>query len=253
MMAPDPAAYTSHFVSHSGAVRSVNEDAYLEAPDLGLWAIADGMGGHEAGELASRLVIDALDSIRPDTTCEGMVRQVKDRMAVANRRIREVSAMRFYGRLIGSTAAVLVICGETGVCLWAGDSRVYRYRGSVLSRLTRDHSRTEEMIAMGVLEVHDAADSRFANIITRAVGVEDHLELEVRAETLDSADLFLMCSDGLNKVVTDEEIGKAVGSAGVDAATALLELALRRAPTDNVTIGVIAADGASEPPTLVRR
>jgi serine/threonine protein phosphatase PrpC len=174
-------------------------------------------------------------------------------MAVANRRIREVSATRFYGRLIGSTAAVLVICGETGVCLWAGDSRVYRYRGSVLSRLTRDHSRTEEMIAMGVLEVHDAADSRFANIITRAVGVEDHLELEVRAETLDSADLFLMCSDGLNKVVTDEEIGKAVGSAGVDAATALLELALSRAPTDNVTIGVIAADGASEPPTLVRR
>ena len=252
MMVADPAAYTSHFLSHAGAVRSLNEDAYLEAPDLGLWAIADGMGGHEAGELASRLVIDALDTIRPETTCEGMVRQVRERLAVANWRIREVSATRFYGRLIGSTAAVLVICGGTGVCLWAGDTRVYRYRGRVLDRLTRDHSRTEELIAMGVLEVQDAADSRFSNIITRAVGVEDHLELEVRAESLEAADLFLMCSDGLNKVVTDEEIGEAMRSAGIGAATALLELALSRAPTDNVTIGVIATGGASETPTLVR-
>jgi serine/threonine protein phosphatase PrpC len=250
-MAPDPAAYISHFVSHPGAVRPVNEDAYLEAPDLGLWALADGMGGHQAGELASRLVIDALDSIRPEATCEGMVRQIKERMAGANRRIREVSVMRFQGRLIGSTAAVLVICGGTGVCLWAGDSRVYRYRGGVLSRLTRDHSRTEEMIAMGLLQADDAADSRFANIITRAVGVEDHLELESRVDGVNPADLFLMCSDGLNKVVADKEIGEAMRSVGIDAAATLLELALGRAPTDNITIGVIAAGDVSEPPTVV--
>jgi serine/threonine protein phosphatase PrpC len=250
-MAPDPASYISHFVSHPGAVRPVNEDAYLEAPDLGLWAIADGMGGHQAGELASRLVIDALDSIRPEATGEGMIRQIEERMAAANRRIREVSVMRFHGRLIGSTAVVLVICGGTGVSLWAGDSRVYRYRGGVISRLTRDHSRTEEMIAMGLLQADDAADSRFANIITRAVGVEDHLELESRVESVDPADLFLMCSDGLNKVVADEEIGEAMGSAGINAAATLLELALRRAPTDNVTIGVIAAGDIGEPPTVV--
>ena len=137
--------------------------------------------------------------------------------------------------------------------MWAGDSRVYRYRGSVLSRLTRDHSRTEELIAMGVLEADDAANSRFANVITRAVGVEDHLELEVRAESLESADLFLMCSDGLNKVVADEEIGEVIRSASIDAAAALLELALNRAPADNVTIGVIAVGASSETPTLDRR
>jgi serine/threonine protein phosphatase PrpC len=250
-MSRDPATYTSHFVSHVGAVRSVNEDAYLEAPDLGLWAIADGMGGHEAGEEASRLVIDALDGLHRATTCEEMVSQVKDHLAKANLRIRKLSLSRFHGRLIGSTAAVLVICGGTGVCLWAGDTRVYLSRAGVLSRLTRDHSRSEELIAMGLLKAGDAAGSSYANVITRAVGVEDHLELEVHAVTLDAADLFLMCSDGLNKVVTDEEIGEAVRSAGVNAAAMLLELALGRTPTDNVTVGVIAADGAREPPTVV--
>lgn len=246
-------ACTSHFVSHRGTVRSLNEDAYLEAPDLGLWAVADGMGGHEAGNLASRLVIDALDAAQPASSPETMIAQVQEQMAAANRHIRSLSEHRLQGRLTGSTVAVLILSGETAVCLWAGDSRVYRYRDGALTRLTRDHSRTEEMIALGLLTTDDEADPRYANIITRAVGTEEHLELDSRVERVAGGDLFLLCSDGLNKVVSDDEIGTMIASGWSTAATGLVDLALKRAATDNVTVGVVACSGTDDdPPTLVR-
>lgn len=181
-------ACSSHFVSHRGSVRSLNEDAYLEAPDLSLWAVADGMGGHEAGNLASRLVIDALDAVQPATAPADMIVQVEEQMAAANRRIRMLSEQRLHGRLTGSTVAVLILSAQTAVCLWAGDSRVYRYRDGALTRLTRDHSRTEEMIALGLLTTDEEADPRYANIITRAVGTEEHVELEQRLEPLAAAE-----------------------------------------------------------------
>ena len=244
---------TSHFVSHCGSVRSLNEDAYLEAPDLGLWAVADGMGGHEAGNLASRLVIDALDAVRPATSPEAMIAQVQEQMAAANRRIRMLSEQRLQGRLTGSTVAVLILSGETAVCLWAGDSRVYRFRSGTLTRLTRDHSRTEEMIALGLLTTDEEADPRYANIITRAVGTEEHLELEQRVEPLAADDVFLLCSDGLTKAVTDAEIAAVIASSWSTAAAGLVDLALKRAATDNVTVGVVAFSGTDDdPPTLVR-
>ena len=246
-------ACTSHFVSHRGSVRSLNEDAYLEAPDLGLWAVADGMGGHEAGDLASRLVIDALDEVQPATTPADMIAQVQEQVAAANRRIRLLSEQRLQGRLTGSTVAVLIICADTAVCLWAGDSRIYLYRDGALTRLTRDHSRTEELIAMGLLGADEEADSSDANVITRAVGTEDHLELDSRVEPLAADDVFLLCSDGLNKVVHDDEIGTTLSATRTGAAARLVELALNRAARDNVTVGVVACMDDNGPPTLIRR
>ncbi len=246
-------ACTSHFVSHRGSVRALNEDAYLEAPDLGLWAVADGMGGHEAGNLASRLVIDALDAVQPATDHAVMIAQVQEQMAAANDRIRMLSAERLQGRLTGSTVAVLILSGQAAVCLWAGDSRVYRFRDGTLTRLTRDHSRTEEMIALGLLTTDKEADPRYANIITRAVGTEEDVELEARLEPLAANDVFLLCSDGLTKAVTDAEIAAMIASGWSTAATGLVDLALKRAATDNVTVGVVAFTGTDDdPPTLVR-
>lgn len=246
-------ACTSHFVSHRGSVRSLNEDAYLEAPDLGLWAVADGMGGHEAGDLASRLVIDALDVVQPASSPADMIAQVQEKVAAANRRIRLLSEQRLQGRLTGSTVAVLVLCGDTAVCLWAGDSRIYRYRGGALTRLTRDHSRTEELIAMGLLRANEGADPSEANVITRAVGTEEHVELETRVEPRAAEDMFLLCSDGLNKVVQDDEIGATLSATRIGAAARLVELALSRAARDNVTVGVVACMDDDGPPTLIRR
>ena len=245
-------ACTSHFVSHRGSVRSLNEDAYLEAPDLGLWAVADGMGGHEAGNLASRLVIDALDAVQPATAPADMIAQVQAQMAAANRRIRMLSEQRLQGRLTGSTVAVLILSGQTAVCLWAGDSRVYRYRDGALIRLTRDHSRTEEMIALGLLTTDEEADPRYANIITRAVGTQDVFELETRVEPLAAADVFLLCTDGLSKAVSDADIATMIGAGWNTAARGLVDLALSRAARDNVTVGLVACASDDDPPTLVR-
>lgn len=243
--------FTSRFVSHPGAVRSVNEDAYLDAPDAGLWAIADGMGGHEGGELASRVVVDALDGIASGEDHEALMETIKHRLADANDRIREISLSRFVGRPIGSTIAVFAVRNQTGVCLWAGDSRIYLLRDGKLSRLTRDHSRVEELIAMGLLRGGEVTDTRTANIITRAVGVEDDFCPEIRTVEVVPNDIVLMCSDGLNKVVDDAELGDVLRHGVPSAVDILLELSLNRTPTDNVTFGVIHAL-AEEPPTLVR-
>lgn len=244
-------AFASRFVSHPGAVRTVNEDAYLDAPQAGMWAVADGMGGHEGGELASRVVVKALDDLPGGDAPEDLLTTIRSRLEDANDRIREISQSRFVGRPIGSTIAVFAVRGQTGLCLWAGDSRIYLLRGGTLSRLTRDHSRIEELIAMGLLREGEATDTRTANIITRAVGVEDDFSPEVRTVEIVPDDVVLICSDGLTKVVEDAELADLLRQ-GTGAADALLGLALSRAPTDNVTLGVVQV-GAEEPPTLVRR
>jgi serine/threonine-protein phosphatase Stp1 len=243
--------FTSRFVSHPGAVRTVNEDAYLDAPDAGVWAIADGMGGHEGGELASRVVVEALENLPKGEDADALLETIKDRLGSANDRIREISLTRFVGRPIGSTIAVLAVRGQAGACVWAGDSRIYLLREGVLSRLTRDHSRVEELIAMGLLHEGEVTDTRTANIITRAIGVEADFNPEIRAVELIAGDIVLLCSDGLNKVVDDAELGDTLRQGLPLAVDVLLELALSRAPTDNVTFGVIQAL-PEEPPTLVR-
>lgn len=243
--------FTSRFVSHPGAVRTVNEDAYLDVPDAGLWAVADGMGGHEGGDLASRVVVEALENLPTGCDPDALLETIKDRLESANDRIREISLSRFVGRPIGSTVAVFAVRGQVGLCLWAGDSRIYLLRDGKLSRLTRDHSRVEELISMGLLREGEIIDTRTANIITRAVGVEADFSPEVRTVEVVPNDIVLICSDGLNKVVDDAELVEVLSQGLPAAVDALLALALGRTPTDNVTFGAIQAL-AEEPPTLVR-
>lgn len=251
MSDPGGLVFMSRFVSHPGAVRTVNEDAYLDAPDAGVWVIADGMGGHEGGELASRVVVEALEDLPKGEDADALLETIKDRLESANDRIREISLSRFVGRPIGSTVVVFAVRGRAGVCVWAGDSRIYLFRQGALSRLTRDHSRIEELIALGLLQEGEVTDTRTANIITRAIGVEADFSPEIRTVEVIPEDILLMCSDGLNKVVSDEEFGDALRQGLPRAVDVLLELALSRTPTDNVTLGVVQAL-AEEPPTLVR-
>ena len=230
----------SAFVSHRGAVRKINEDAFLEAPDLGLWVVADGMGGHEGGQLASWMVIDALDRLPAPVALEPFVDEVRKKVLAVNDRLREIGERAYGGAIVGATIAVLLVFDGRGVCLWAGDSRIYLFRRNVLTRITTDHSRVQEMIASGTIDQAQAETHPLRNYLTRAVGAQEDLRLDLHAERLQDGDVFLLCSDGLTKAITDEEIEALLRQGdGADPAQRLLERCLARKVTDNVTIGLV--------------
>ncbi len=245
--APPPGAltWTSAIASHAGAVRETNEDSCLDAAEFGLWAVADGMGGHEAGQIASRMVIDALDR-EPDRSSEAvLVADITGRLQMANDRLRQISRDHYGGRTIGSTIAVVLAHATTALCLWAGDSRIYRLRAGRLSQLSHDHSAVAEMVNQGLIAVGEAKSHRLRNVITRAVGAHDRLELAVHREPLADGDVLLLCTDGLNKVVSDPEIAALLaGTDCAQTAASLVELAVARAAPDNVTVCVMRVSRA---------
>src|SRR6185437_16992987 len=164
-------------VTHPGTVRDHNEDVYVNRPDLGLWAVADGAGGHDAGEVASGLIATALDSIPPELSAEETLTQVRMRMAATHAALRERAARQGHG-MIASTVVVLIARHGHFACLWAGDSRAYLLRDGALARVTRDHSLVQELVDGGQITDAEAENHPRANIITHAVGVEDVVELE---------------------------------------------------------------------------
>lgn len=227
--------------SHPGLVRRHNEDAYLERADIGLWAVADGMGGMTAGDVASQAVVRALASIEPQPTGTAFVAAVTDRLADANAELRTLAASRNAPTAIGATVAGLLIFAEHFACFWAGDSRVYRLRRGELDRLTRDHSLVQDMIDAGQLAPEKAEAHPHASVINRAVGAEDGLELEFTHARIQPDDLFLICSDGLTRMVSDEELERELARLPLEQARdRLLAMVLERGAKDNVTLILIA-------------
>ena len=200
-------SWSSASRTHQGMVREYNQDACLELPGKGLWAVADGMGGHAVGDLASRMIVEALAEVSAGKSLERSVENAKGCLQRVNRALRKEAADRREA-LIGSTVVVLLAHRRRGVCLWAGDSRMYRYRDGSLEQLSRDHSQLEELVSSGLLSRAEAERHSSPNVITRAVGAEDSLKLEDRPFELRDGDLFLLCSDGLTNEVTDEEIAR---------------------------------------------
>ena len=182
-----------------GKVRVLNEDACLELPQAGVWVVADGMGGHDAGELASGMIVDTLRTLSPAPGMNQLLDEVEERLLDVNTRLVREAALRGRNVTIGSTVVVLLACHSQCVCLWAGDSRVYRLRDGRLTRLTRDHSQVEEWVEQGHMLREDAENHPGANIITRAVGADDALHLDSEFHDLRHRDRFLLCSDGLYK------------------------------------------------------
>ncbi|HEY8608950.1 MAG TPA: protein phosphatase 2C domain-containing protein [Noviherbaspirillum sp.] len=228
--------WTSCSCSHVGLVRQVNEDACLEQADRGLWAVADGMGGHTLGDLASRLVVESLNQLPPAANLEKFMLDARDRLQTVNRQLRGEAAARGV-RIIGSTVAALLAHGSRFGCLWAGDSRIYLYRDQRLQRLTRDHSQIEEMKARGNLGDDDVLAHVARNLITRAVGVADVLELDERVMELNDGDVFLLCSDGLSNEVSEQELSEVLEDGNCEQATRLLvDLALQRGGHDNISV-----------------
>jgi serine/threonine protein phosphatase PrpC len=238
-----------HFVSgaatHVGCVRKLNEDAYLDRADLGLWAVADGMGGHDAGDHASQATVAALGRVPPPPSASILLATVKAALVTANHELRQEAAGRGPGRIIASTVVTLLAFGQHYACVWAGDSRLYLLRGEELRQVSRDHSHVQELVETRLLSPEDARNHPLGNVVTRAVGAADELELESRHDRLRDGDLFLLCSDGLCKAVEDGEIRAILMRTSLfDAPYALIETALERKASDNVTVVAVQCRAA---------
>lgn len=232
-------------LSHVGRVRRLNEDAWLARPDLGLWAVADGMGGHSRGDLASRTIVAALDRLSPPADAASHLRAVEAALAEAHAALHRLA--RDAGDVCGSTVAVLLAFERRFAVLWAGDSRIYRRRMGCFERLTRDHSLVEEMVERGLLAPEAARVHPWRNRITRAVGIEGPLALECRQGELATGDLYLLCSDGLTGHLDDAEIAALLaGQPPKAAARALVEATLAVGAEDNVTVVLVAVEAPAE-------
>lgn len=234
-----PPTKAFHFVSAActdpGTVRKVNEDALLERPDIGLWAVADGMGGHRAGDYASNLIVRTLDGLAGPLSAATLLGEARTRLAGVNQRLRQESADG-PGHTMGSTIVVLLIAAEYYCCLWAGDSRIYLLRDRRIEQLTRDHSHVQELVDHGLLSPAEARNHPQGNVVTRAVGADDDIKFDKRNARARPHDVFLLCSDGLTKELSDQEIARTLDEYPVDqAARALVQTALARGASDNVT------------------
>ncbi len=229
--------WTSSCLTHLGLVRQVNEDACLDRPEAGIWVVADGMGGHMAGDIASRMIVDALRDVNPGSRLSEMVNNVERRILNVNHDLIKKVEGEEIGNIMGSTVVALVAKKGHCACIWAGDSRMYRFRRGELEQLTRDHSRVEELIESGDLLPELAESHPEANIITRAVGVDELLVLDVDVLEIQDGDLFLLCSDGLYKEVEYPEIeNQMTNGSCAEICANLVQLALDRGCRDNVTI-----------------
>lgn len=242
--------WTSAALTDVGLVRSRNEDSFLAQPARGVWAVADGMGGHAFGDMASRMVVDAVDSLAAPDDMAQFVAAARERITGVNQQLRDEAAARRVA-VMGSTVVVLLACGHELACLWAGDSRIYLYRNAHLQQLTRDHSQAEEFRARGAAPGLDVSPA-IANMITRAVGAADEIELELATLEVRDGDMVLLCSDGLSNPVDEHDIsGALAGGDCAQAAQALIALALANGGRDNITVVVVRADDASSDKTMV--
>ena len=231
--------WSSAAKTHVGMVRKLNEDACLELAGHGIWAVADGMGGHAAGDFASQSVVAALAAIPKSASLGALVGEAYQRLQAVNLKLADEAGKR-REQVIGSTVAVLLAYGNHAVAVWAGDSRVYRYRQGELVQLTRDHSQAEELVAQGLITREQAEQYPASNVITRAVGVADKLELDSDMFEVKEGDVFLLCSDGLYNEVHEHEIKEMLAVADCQYACDLLvDRALARGARDNVTAVVV--------------
>lgn len=216
-----------------GTARSSNQDAYLERPEIGLWALADGMGGLSHGDLASRMVCDALAELHPRASLDDLVEEALRNLERVNDYLRRGALRATPAEQSGSTVVALLISGRQCAVLWAGDSRAYRLRGGLLSQLMTDHSWI------------DPTGNGDAQAITRAVGGEDTLDLEVLRTDARSGDRYLLCSDGLYRALDGAEILRGLAAPDPAAScSALIARALELGAKDNVTVVVVDCHAA---------
>jgi serine/threonine protein phosphatase PrpC len=224
---PVSLAWTSAAVTDPGASRNVNEDAYACRDDLGVWIVADGLGGHQAGDVASRMVTAIADDLDDVATLIERERELEHGIRTVNSCLHVLAEQLWGGELVGSTIVALLVDGNELMCLWAGDSRIYRWRDGALEQLSHDHS-------------EDNPDEPRTNIVTRAVGGPGRLELAVERAPVLAGDRYLLCTDGLYSELAPDRIAAALALAAPDEACAALRAAvLAGEARDNLTAVIV--------------
>jgi len=231
--------YRYNAKTHVGLKRKVNEDAILALPEQNIWAVSDGMGGHEAGDYASRLITDSIATIPHGLDPTARMHALRDAVQAAHRMIVQEAEMRGRG-VIGATIVALMMANGHFVAIWAGDSRIYRLRDGVIEMLTTDHSAVAELVLAGKMSWDEAEQHPQSNAITRAVGVGDDLELDKIRGKVQSGDRFLVCSDGLTKYATFGILRDTLSGYPIETVSdRLLQIALAGGGADNISVIVV--------------
>ncbi len=225
----------------TGCAREHNEDQIAWDASAGLALLADGMGGHNAGEVASALAISLLHPLLRDLPADVLEQEVgmQNAVADANMEILQKAGSDAIYNGMGTTLALVLFRAAGVMVAHVGDSRVYRLRGGRLEQLTADHSLLQELVAGGFMTADEAAQAVNKNVITRALGIEPTVEVEVHHHEIQTGDVYLLCSDGLNDMVTDNAIAQLLLN-NMDnleaAADALVAEANRCGGNDNISV-----------------
>lgn len=226
-------------LSNTGLVRLKNEDNYLVDEALGLLLICDGMGGHNGGDVASRIAVETIEKEYRNSsitqTGQKLVEALKKaNIAIFNQAQKEPS---LHG--MGTTATAAVISEKTMEIAHIGDSRLYIIRSGSMRKATRDHTLAEQFLADGLLKPEEMRSNPYNHILTRALGVEEDVSIDHYQESLEADDIIMLCSDGLSDLVSEEEMLVVLGDGSLNlnqAAQGLIEKALNYGGSDNITI-----------------
>ncbi|MDX2505135.1 MAG: protein phosphatase 2C domain-containing protein [Gammaproteobacteria bacterium] len=238
--------WLSYADTNTGKVRKINQDAYSSIPDKQIWAVADGMGGHKSGELASKAIINALNSIETSKDIGVIVKRVHHELDKVNQLLIEMAYDSSNDEIIGSTAVIFIARDRHCAYLWSGDSRLYLFRNDHLEQISHDHTNINMLLENGT-SLEEAMSYPYAQSLTHAVGAEAKLYLDVQMQEVKYNDIFLLCSDGLNKEVSNTEIENMINTISIEQLVPkLIELTLQRGARDNVTV-VLAKAIRAEP------
>lgn len=236
-----------------GRKRKGNEDSMIANPEQRLFVVADGMGGHAAGEVASKVAVDSInefvcltggdDEITwPFGLDEGISydgNRLKTAVRYANRKVLEAVKEKAEYEGMATTVAAILVDGSTANLAHVGDSRVYLYRGAELQQLTSDHSWVNEQLQSGIISAEQARSHPLRNVVTRALGGKVDLQVDMQAQPMEAEDILLVCSDGLTTMVSDDEIARVLAEARGDieaGASGLVAEANARGGEDNITV-----------------
>lgn len=235
--------WTSYARTDVGKVRKVNEDSILDHGDAGIWVVADGMGGHAAGDIASSSIVEHLATIQATADANELVDAAENSLLEVNEDLIQQASERTDRQTMGSTVAVLLAFHKKCFLLWAGDSRIYRVRGNQLKRITYDHSKVQDLVDEGLLTEEEAERHPEANVITRAVGASRNLFIDLDMYDVKPGDRYMLCSDGLYKEVMEDEMLDLISQGSPeDACNSLVDLTLERGSRDNVSVIVVQAE-----------
>jgi protein phosphatase len=241
--------------SDLGRRRQVNEDAFLCDDDLGLWVVADGMGGHAAGEVASNEAIDNIygmvkrgkarlpnDVEATEATLRAAVRLLEGSVQAATYMVYAMSELDSRKSGMGTTISAMMSIAQFVVTAQVGDSRIYRVRDGEVEQLTEDHTLINWQLKQGIITIEEAKHSRHKNVITRAVGNRDYVQVDTGLVELAEGDTFLLCSDGLHGYLRSDEIPAYISHGGDDGVRRLIDLANARGGKDNITAIIVEVD-----------